>query len=173
MDLFDVDSISDDQRVKKGEWTGIAASTGLTMYMQHPRSNFIVTFNYEIVDDGRFGSSGNGNGIPEAGETIALVLRVKNMGGGASEKTIVSLKNLSGETIFLEKGRAELENLSPQQIAETNFTFNVKESDSPIEFEIQIVDEIFRDGITNKVSIPNSANVSAYKAINIRCLRRI
>ncbi len=125
----------------------------------------LYAFNYEIVDDGRFGSSGNGNGIPEAGETIALVLRVKNIGGGASEKTILSLKNLSGDTIFLEKGRAEIENLSPQQIEETNFTFNVKKSDAPIEFEIQIVDEIFRDGITSKVSIPNSADVSAYKAI--------
>lgn len=122
----------------------------------------LYAFNYEIVDDDRYGSSGNGNGIPEVGEKIALVLRVKNIGDGMSEKTIVSLKNLSGNKIFLEKGRIELENLAPGEIRETSFTFNDKKSESPIEFEIQIVDEVFRDGITSKLSVPNNTNVSPF-----------
>jgi len=124
----------------------------------------LYAFNYEIVDDGSFGSSGNGNGIAETEETVALVLRVTNIGNGPSEKTLVSLKNQSGDTIFLEKGRSELENLAPEEIKETFFTFNIKKEDSPIELEIQIVDEIFRDGITNNVFIPNNANVSPFKA---------
>lgn len=41
----------------------------------------------------------------------------------------------------------------------------MKKAESPIEFEIQIIDEIFRDGITSKVSIPNSVNISAYKDV--------
>jgi len=122
----------------------------------------LYAFNYEIVDDGRYDSIGNGNGIPEVGEKIALVLRVKNIGDGVSEKTIVSLKNLSGNKIFLEKGRIELENLAPGEIRETSFTFNDKKSESPIEFEIQIVDEVFRDGITSKLSVPNNTNVSPF-----------
>jgi len=125
----------------------------------------LYAFNYEIVDDGRYGSSGNGNGIPELDEKIAIVLRVKNIGDGASEKTIVSLKNLSGNTVFLEKGRIELENLAPGEIRETNFTFSDKKTESPIEFEIQIVDEIFRDGISSKLSVPNNTNVSAYREV--------
>lgn len=126
----------------------------------------LYAYNYEIVDDGRYGSAGNGNGIPETGEKIALVIRVKNIGNGSSEKTVVSLKNLSGEKIFLEKGRTELENLAPGKIRETNFTFNVKNFESPIDLEIQIIDEIFRDGITSKVSIPNNIKVSNYKENN-------
>lgn len=122
----------------------------------------LYAFNYEIVDDGRFGSSGNGNGVPEVGEKIALVLRVKNIGDGMSERTVVSLKNLSGNQIFLEKGRIEIENLQPGEIRETIFTFNDKKSESPIELEIQIVDEIFRDGITSKLSVPNNINVSPF-----------
>jgi len=124
----------------------------------------LYAFNYEIVDDGKFGSSGNGNGIAETGETVALVLRVTNIGNGTSEKTLVSLKNQSGDKIFLEKGRSELENLKPEEIRETYFTFNVTKEESPIELEIQIVDEIFRDGITNNVSIPINANVSPFEA---------
>jgi len=123
----------------------------------------LYAFNYELVDDGRYDSIGNGNGIPEIGEKIALVFRVKNIGDGSSEKTVVSLKNLSGDKIFLEKGRTELENHAQGEIRETNFTFNVKEFESPIELEIQIIDEIFRDGITSKVTIPNDIKVSDYK----------
>jgi len=126
----------------------------------------LYAYNYEIVDDGRYGSAGNGNGIPETGEKIALVIRVKNIGNGSSEKTVVSLKNLSGDKIFLEKGRTELENLAPGEIREANFTFNVKNFESPIDLEIQIIDEIFRDGITSKVSIPNNIKVSNYKENN-------
>ena len=125
----------------------------------------LYAFNYEIVDDGRYGSVGNGNGVPELGEKIAIVLRVKNIGNGVSEKTVVSLKNLSGNAIFLEKGRIELENLAPGEIRETIFTFSDKKSESPIEFEIQIVDEVFRDGITSKLSVPNNTNVSAYRDV--------
>ncbi len=123
----------------------------------------LYAYNYEIVDDGRHGSVGNGNGIPEIGEKIALLIRVKNIGNGLSEKTVLSLKNLSGDKIFLEKGRSELENLAPEEIRETNFTFNVKKSGSPIDLEIQITDEIFRDGITSKVMIPNNIKVSDYR----------
>ncbi len=126
----------------------------------------LYAYNYEIIDDGRYGSAGNGNGIPETGEKIALVIRVKNIGNGSSEKTVVSLKNLSGDKIFLEKGRTELENLAPGEIREANFTFNVKNFESPIDLEIQIIDEIFRDGITSKVSIPNNIKVSNYKENN-------
>ena len=75
----------------------------------------LYAYNYEIVDDGRYGSVGNGNGIPEIGEKIALLIRVKNIGNGLSEKTVLSLKNLSGDKIFLEKGRSELETLAPEQ----------------------------------------------------------
>ncbi|MDA2918625.1 S41 family peptidase [Desulfobacterota bacterium AH_259_B03_O07] len=116
-----------------------------------PRPRF--TFNYEIVDDGRYDSIGNGNGIPELGETIGLLLRVKNNGKGKAQKSIVTLNNLSGDKIFLEKGRFEFENLSPGQIKESAFNFVVKQPDSQIEMELQIVEDVFRDGIISKINI--------------------
>ncbi len=119
----------------------------------------LYAFNYEIVDDGRFGSHGNGNGIPEAQEKVVLSLKIRNIGEGASEKTILTLKNLSGETIFLEKGRVEFEQLESQELRQATLSFDVQKANTDIELELQIIDEIFREGLTSKIELPMS-NIS-------------
>jgi len=73
----------------------------------------VYSHNHEVVDDGRFGSQGNGNGHPELEETVVLNIKLKNTGDGTSEKTVATLKNLSGNDVFLEKGRVEIENFRP------------------------------------------------------------
>ncbi len=122
----------------------------------------LYAFNYEIVDDGRYDSIGNGNGIPESGETIALLVRVKNIGEGPSEKTILTLKNNSGEMIFLETGRAELENLAPGETKNASFTFTEKDNDSAIDLELQIVDDVFKEGLVSKLTIPGDKGGSDF-----------
>jgi carboxyl-terminal processing protease len=113
----------------------------------------VFAFNYEVVDDGRFGSYGNGNGIPEVGETIGLLIRVKNIGKGISEKSVLMLKNLSGDKVFLKKGRAEFTNLGPGDVKEAVLNFDIKKSDSKIDMELQVLDDVFKEGITDKISI--------------------
>lgn len=122
----------------------------------------LYAFNYEIVDDGRFSSSGNANGIAETGEMVTLLLRVKNIGTGASEKTVLSLKNESGEDIFLDKGRAELEMLEPGETREAVFSFHLLKPANLVEMELQIVDEIFREGIMSNVLIPGKIKDTAF-----------
>ncbi|MFI5322365.1 MAG: MXAN_5808 family serine peptidase [Thermodesulfobacteriota bacterium] len=122
----------------------------------------LYSFNYEIVDDGKFGSNGNGDGIPEPGEIIALHTKVKNIGQGPSEKTILTLKNNSGDKIYLEKGREEFKNLAPGETREATFTFNVKNTDEPIDLELQIVDDVFKEGLVGKVIIPRKSGNSAF-----------
>ncbi|MGQ0793629.1 MAG: MXAN_5808 family serine peptidase [Deltaproteobacteria bacterium] len=117
----------------------------------------VFAFNYEVVDDGRYGSMGNGNGVPEVGERIGLLLRVKNIGDGDSEKVVLALKNMSGDKIFLKNGRADFERLSAGEIKQTALTFDVKKFDSKILMELQILDEVFRDGITSKILIPEDS----------------
>jgi carboxyl-terminal processing protease len=116
-----------------------------------PRPSFY--FNYSIVDDGRYGSHGNGNGVPEFGETIALLVKVKNNGQGVAKKGLVTLKNNSGEKLFLKKGRFEFENLQPGEMRETPLNFEVKKSDSKIDLELQILDEDLREGFVSKINI--------------------
>lgn len=123
----------------------------------------LYAFNYEIVDDGRYGSRGNGNGIPEPGEVIAFLVKVKNIGPGRSEKTILTLKNNSGDKIFLEKGRAEFENLAPGESSEAAFTFDVKNTDSPLDLELQIVDDVFKEGLIGKAVIPGNTEGAVFQ----------
>ena len=124
----------------------------------------VFGFNYEIVDDGRYGSSGNGNGIPEVGETIGLFVRLKNIGNGLSEETVLSIKNLSGDKIFLQKGRFQLKGLNPGETKEATLVFSVKKPDPKIDMELQILDEVSREGLANKIYIPeNSEQVGLIK----------
>jgi carboxyl-terminal processing protease len=114
-------------------------------------------FNYEIVDDGRYESSGNANGIPEVGETIGLFVRLKNIGRGPSEETVLSIKNLSGDKIFLQKGRFQFKNLNPGETKEATLIFNVRKPDPKIDMELQVLDEVSRAGISSKIHIPERA----------------
>jgi len=116
-----------------------------------PRPAF--AFNYEIVDDGRMDSSGNGNGIPETGESIGLLVKVKNIGSGSSEKGIFTLKNLSGDSIFLQKGRFEFKDLHPGEVKEAPFIFEVKKPVQQIEMEFGILDDVFREELRDKIRL--------------------
>jgi carboxyl-terminal processing protease len=112
----------------------------------------VFAFNYEIVDDGRFGSSGNGNGIAEPGEIVGLLVRVKNTGGGSSEKSTLALKDLSGGSVFLKTGRSGLDQLNPGEVKEATFTFTVKKPE--FDLELGILDETFREGLIDKIHFP-------------------
>jgi len=120
-----------------------------------PRPTF--AFNYEIVDDGRYESSGNGNGIPEVGETIGLFVRLKNIGKGLSEEGVLAIKNLSGDKIFLKRGRVNFKNLNPGEVKEATLIFTVSKPDPNINMELQILDEVYREGLTSKIQIPEKS----------------
>lgn len=122
----------------------------------------VYAFNYEILDNGTFGSSGNGNGIPETGETVTILVRVKNIGQGGSEKTVLTLKNNSGDKIFLEKGRVEIESLEPGEVKEASFTFTDQNHASELDLDLQIFDDIFKEGLTSKLTIPAEFDKSEF-----------
>lgn len=117
----------------------------------------VYSHNHEIVDDGRFGSQGNGNGHAELEETIVLNIKLKNIGDGTSEKTVATLKNLSGNDVFLEKGRVELENFRPGETRLVPFRFRQSGEAGETEFELLVMDEDFREIKTQKIILPVSA----------------
>lgn len=68
-----------------------------------PRFDYSLT----LHDDGTNGSKGNGNGVPEVGETVDLALEVKNVGDGPSREAFARLKNRSGKAVDLVHASAE------------------------------------------------------------------
>lgn len=117
----------------------------------------VYSHNHEIVDDGTFESRGNGNGHAEPEETIVLNIKLKNIGDGTSEKTVATLKNLSGNNVFLEKGRVEIENFSPGETRLAPFRFRQSGEGGETEFELVVMDEDFREIKTQKIILPVSA----------------
>ncbi|WP_347273601.1 MXAN_5808 family serine peptidase [Candidatus Kuenenia sp.] len=112
----------------------------------------LFAFSYQILDQVT-NSSGknNGDGIINKGENINLLVMVKNMGNGISEKTVVTLRNLSDKEVFVEKGRVEIGQLNPGEIKEAELTFNVKETIASNEFNVDIIisDSIFGAFLSN------------------------
>ena len=117
----------------------------------------VYSHNHEVVDDGRFESSGNGNGRAELEETVVINVKLKNIGDGVSEKTVATLKNLSGNNVFLEKGRVELENFRPGEIRLAPFRFRQSGEGGETEFELLVMDEDIREVETQKIILPVSA----------------
>lgn len=123
----------------------------------------LFAYNFEIVDDGRSGSTGNGNGKPENDEMFSLVFNIKNVGLGASDKTIVTLKNLSGDTVFLERGRFEFSEFIPGTSNTAPFLFKIIDKNiKDIKFELTIIDEVFREVLTSKIDISGLQTAEKY-----------
>ncbi len=144
-----------------------------TDYSEIPGSSFDITtigndkplfaYKFEIVDDGRFGSTGNGNGKPESDEEFSLVFDIKNIGQGVSDKTVVTLKNLSGDSVFLELGRFEFDDFKPGSINSAPFLFKILDKNvKDIKFELTIVDEVFREVLTSKIDISGLQSIGKF-----------
>ena len=123
----------------------------------------LFAYNFEIADDGRYESTGNGNSTPDYGEHMSIVFNIKNVGTGKSEKTIVTLKNLSGDSVYLEKGRFEFKDLERNTTKNAPFLFKVNDKKiNEINFELNIIDEVFREVITSRINITRSKNTGKF-----------
>ena len=116
----------------------------------------LYSYNYEVVDDGRLASAGNGNGFAEPEETVVLRVRLRNAGNGMSSKTVATLKNLSGRNVFLEEGRFEFEDFPPGETRDAPFRFRRTGGGGEAEFELAVTDEDFREVRTQKITLPSA-----------------
>ncbi|MDD5306622.1 MAG: S41 family peptidase [Deltaproteobacteria bacterium] len=114
-----------------------------------PRPRFAYGY---AVDDS---ASGNGDGRIEKGETVALTVDVENRGAGPSLATYATLKNLSGEQVFITKGREDLRKLLPGERRRLSFSFEVKPSfaGDAARFELAVVDLDLRVYCVEKISL--------------------
>ncbi len=110
------------------------------------------SYSYQIIDEGE-GLTGNGDGIVQKGEVVDLVLFVKNIGKGTSEKNIIALRDLNHKEVFIEKGKMELGELLPGESKSFKLKLSVRdtlEADS-FSVDITIADTTFGTRISGKL----------------------
>jgi len=89
-----------------------------------PRPRFALGWS---VDDRK---GGNGDGLVQRGEEVELVLDLQNTGDGPSTKAAATLnhgENDEVRAVFLQRGRVEIEGLTPGARKQVRFAFRVKE----------------------------------------------
>ena len=93
------------------------------------------------VDDSK---GGNGDGLPQRGESFTVKIDVRNAGPGASgEKTYVSLKNLGDEKAFILKGRDVLGAMAPGETKTASLQIDLRKGSKveTLPLRVAIVDE--------------------------------
>jgi hypothetical protein len=124
-----------------------------------------------MLDNGEDGSKGNGNGIIEINESIAVKVGITNKGRGYSGAITVLLKNGEGKDVFLNVGRQTLDSLKPDSSGTVTFLFEMKKKpvDRDLDFSLDIIDSVFtlsslnqkikvsaNDKVTTKSNMPPS-----------------
>lgn len=97
-----------------------------------------LVFDAVKVEDRTAGlTQGNGNGVPENGETVEVVCLVKNEGRGAALDTRVALE-CDEDRFGLEQGQDEIGEIGPGKTGRAVLRFRVPRTDSgaPMEFKV-------------------------------------
>ncbi|MCP4807181.1 MAG: PDZ domain-containing protein [Proteobacteria bacterium] len=131
-----------DITVYDGSRRELAQSTHMVRTVGQPLPRFSWT--YEIRDSGVEGVHGDGDGIAEAGETVALHLELTNVGDGATSEAFAKIKNKSSGALDLEVGVLELGVIEPGETAEGDFLFKVKGTE-PLELDFKLGDQLKYD----------------------------
>jgi carboxyl-terminal processing protease len=106
-------------------------------------------FSYDVQDE-------SGDGVLNTGENVKLKVFVQNVGRADSAETLIYLKNLAHEAIYLKSGRARLDSVAKGESETVEFEFDVKQApeDDEVKLEVDIYDTTFREYTEKKFSIP-------------------
>jgi carboxyl-terminal processing protease len=102
-------------------------------------------------------AGGNGDGLPQRGETFTFRVDVRNSGtGSAGEKTYVALKNLGDEKMFIKKGREVIGTLKPGESRSATLEVELRRGSKSetLPVRVMIVDEKMDEYVSEKLELP-------------------
>jgi hypothetical protein len=118
-------------------------------------------FSYALfIDDG---SGGNGDGLLQVGESVNLVVQIKNTGDGIATQPTALLKNLGGPGLFIETGRQTLGELKPGAASTARFSFRVRDANDGADMRLQVFDAVMGDYLLERLRFPIRARGEAAK----------
>ncbi len=98
-------------------------------------------------------------GIP-VGKRIPVVVRVKNIGSGATDNAVVMIKNVDSKGVFIDIGRAVIGKLEPGQTKEVTLKFHTEVSfkDTEFKLELSVIDQELLAIISSEISFKSSSS---------------
>ncbi|MCB9765163.1 MAG: PDZ domain-containing protein [Alphaproteobacteria bacterium] len=108
-----------------------------TIGQQLPR----FAWDWTLTDRGVEGTHGDGDGIAEPGETVALKVNVTNLGPGPTGEAFAKLKNRAGRDLDLQVGVAELGEMAVNESRDAVFLFKVLGSEPSLDVELRVGDQ--------------------------------
>lgn len=141
LDKVDLIGYQNDQET--GTATTVMVATAST-----PRPRF--AFSVRVQD-----SQGDNDGLLDPGETADILVEVRNVGDGPAKEVLVTLRNKSGEALYVRKGRHHIKaGLNPGQSALARFTVEVRNRPGvdKVSMEIGILDTKKRDYVSEERS---------------------
>jgi carboxyl-terminal processing protease len=112
----------------------------------------LFAYAYQTVDDVK----GNQDGRVQVGEKVRLLVKVKNIGAGASIKTEAILRNQPGqEGILISAGRFEAKDLAAGASKNFSFIYEVGPDfrGEDYQLELMVGDSILNESVTDKIKI--------------------
>ncbi len=130
-----------------------------TVLVTEPLPRPSYSYSYQILDGGNPASRGNGNGKIEPGEKVVLKMKIKNVGPGLGKDSVVNIKNLDGEGIFISQGRQKLGEMpaGAEKEAELSFEIGKGYDKEKLEMELSIADMETQENLTDKFQFPITA----------------
>lgn len=125
-----------------GDRRALAETQHMVRTVGQPLPRF--SWSYEVMDSGVEGTHGDGDGVAEAGETVALHLKLTNIGDGPTSEAFAKIKNKSSKALDLEVGALELGVIQPGETVEGDFLFQVKGTE-PLELDFRLGDQLKYD----------------------------
>jgi len=98
----------------------------------------VAIINYKINDGASGLANGNGNGVPENGETIEIIPFVRNNGPGQAIKVSLKIESVSSR-IEIKRGNADIPQILPGQTVTEHLAFTIPPSFRSKEIDLNLV----------------------------------
>lgn len=152
-------SMAEQLKVKLFESAETPAGEVATLFTVQERPQPSFAYSLAIVDDGSGTSKGNGDGRIQRGESIDLVILMKNVGEGDAARAFAKVQNKEGRFVYLKRGTANLKEIKAGQWLEGRFQFQVKDSlaADAITFDVLAGDASFLRRPADEIVLPVAA----------------
>ena len=99
---------------------------------------------------------GNRDGLIQRGESIRLAVDVENLGPGAAQNVLVTLKNESGDQVYIRSGRDRIGELAANGKSTSYFTLDIRSglASQDVQLQLSVVDQTLRTWMQHDVSLP-------------------